>query len=65
VTTLIKTPGRAPSDTNNAAAFPFGSFLEEFEAADVTKQLLQARNKDPKVQYPTSIGLSRCRCDDS
>jgi len=54
VTTLIKTPGRAPRDTSNSAAFPFASSLEEIEVhggiAGVTQQLLQARSKDPKVQ---------------
>jgi hypothetical protein len=54
VTTLIKTPGDAPRDTTNSAAFPFASLLEEIEAhaetAAATQQLLQARSKDPKAQ---------------
>jgi len=54
VTTLIKTPGRAPRDTAHSEAFPFASTLEEIEAhggiASVTQQLQQARSKDPRVQ---------------
>jgi dienelactone hydrolase len=54
VTTLIKTPGHAPGDTSNSAAFPFGAILEEIEAhhevTSVAQQLQQARSKDPRVQ---------------
>jgi dienelactone hydrolase len=54
VTTLIRTPGRAPGASSDSAAFPFASILEEIEAhggiASATQQLLRARSKDPKAQ---------------
>src|SRR6266404_3183906 len=49
VTTLIRTPGRAPADTVASAAI-----LNQIEMPDcvaqVTQQLIEARRKDPQVQ---------------
>src|SRR5438067_1303263 len=49
VTTLIKTPGHAPADTVASAAI-----LNQIETPDgvaqVTQQLIEARQKDPQVQ---------------
>jgi tetratricopeptide (TPR) repeat protein len=49
VTTLIKTPGRAPAD--GLAAAPILNQLQTPGAvAQVTRQLLEARRKDPQAQ---------------
>ena len=49
VTTLIKTPGRAPADPLAAAAV-LNQLATAGGAAQVTQQLIEARRKDPKVQ---------------
>src|SRR5438477_4745911 len=49
VTTLIKTPGRAPADTVASAAILNQLWTSE-GVARVTQQLTEARQKDPKAQ---------------
>jgi dienelactone hydrolase len=60
VTTLIKTPGHAPTDRSAAAALPFAPILNQIETPggvpEVTRQLMEARRKDPKAQvFPEAI----------
>jgi pimeloyl-ACP methyl ester carboxylesterase len=55
VTTLIKTPGRAPVDNSSAAGVPPAAILNQIEAAggasQVWEQLAEARRTDPKTQW--------------
>jgi len=60
VTTLIKTPSRAPVDKSSAAALPSAQVLNQIEmpggVAQVAQQLMEARRKDPKAQlFPEAI----------
>ena len=56
VTTLIKVPGRAPADTL-AAATVLNQLQEPGGAAQVTKQLLEARRKDPQAQLWPEVAV--------
>jgi len=49
VTTLIKTPGRAPADPLAASAI-LNQLATPGQAAQVKQQLIEARRKDPKAQ---------------
>src|SRR5438094_2515953 len=57
VTTLIKTPGHAPADT-----VAYAAILNQLEtldgSAEVTKQLIEARRKDPDAQLFPEITVS-------
>jgi dienelactone hydrolase len=60
VTTLIKTPGRAPKDKGSAPALPSAQILRQIEmpggVARVTAKLSEVRKKDPKSQlFPEGI----------
>ena len=60
VTTLIKTPGRAPADKSSAPPFPSAEVLNQIEmpgaVAQVAQELAKARRSDPKaVLFPESI----------
>ena len=54
VTTLIKTPGCAPTGHGSAPALPSAQILNQIEkpggAAQVAAKLTEARRNDPKVQ---------------
>jgi hypothetical protein len=56
VTTLIRTPGHAPADTVASAAI-----LNQIEMPDgvarVTRQLMEARHKDPKVRLWPEVNV--------
>ena len=56
VTTLIKTPGRAPAD-----ALACASILRRIEAgevAEVSRELAEARRKDPEAQLFPEISVT-------
>jgi hypothetical protein len=57
VTTLIKTPGRAPADTV-ASASVINQIQMPDGVAEVTKQLIEARRKDPDAQLFPEITVS-------
>src|SRR5438034_9262919 len=57
VTTLIKTPGHAPADTV-ASASVINQIRMPGAAAQVTKQLTEARRKDPDAQLFPEITVS-------
>jgi hypothetical protein len=68
VTTLIKTPGHAPADTV-ATASVINQIQMPGGVAEVTKQLIEARRKDPDAQlFPeitvSSIGQDYMRAGD-
>jgi dienelactone hydrolase len=62
VTTLIKTPGGAPTDNSSAAGVPFAAILNQIEmpggVLQVTRQLMEARRRDPKAQLWPEIIVS-------
>jgi dienelactone hydrolase len=49
VTTLIKTPGRAPADTESSAVI-LNQIRMPGGVAEVTRQLMEARRKDPNIR---------------
>lgn len=60
VTTLIKTPGRAPADKSSWPASPLAQVLNEIEtpggAGRAAQKLAEARRKDPKAAvFPESM----------
>jgi len=55
-TTLIKTPGHAPVDPLAAAAI-LNQLAVADGAAQVTQQLMEARNRDPKTQLFPEVSL--------
>jgi len=60
LTTLIKTPGQAPVNSNGAASVPFAPILNQIDKpggiAEVTRQLLEARRKNPQAQlWPEAV----------
>jgi dienelactone hydrolase len=57
VTTLIKTPGHAPADTVASAAI-IDQIRLPGGVAQVTKQLMEARRKDPEVQLFPEVTIS-------
>jgi imidazolonepropionase-like amidohydrolase/dienelactone hydrolase len=57
VTTLIKTPGHAPADTLASAPF-FDQVELPGGVAQVTRQLMAARRRDPKAQLFPEISMS-------
>jgi pimeloyl-ACP methyl ester carboxylesterase len=57
VTTLIKTPGRAPADTLASAA-TLNQIRTPGGAAQVTQELIEARRKDPQAQLFPEIAVS-------
>src|SRR6266536_1849868 len=57
VTTLIKTPGHAPADTV-ASASVINQIQMPGGVAEVTKQLIEARRKDPDAQLFPEITVS-------
>jgi dienelactone hydrolase len=57
VTTLIKTPGRAPADTVASAAI-IDQIRRPGGVAQVTQQLMEARRKDPEAQLFPEITVS-------
>src|SRR5438445_2930406 len=57
VTTLIKTPGHAPADTVASEAIP-NQIEMPGGVAEVTKQLIEARRKDPDAQLFPEITVS-------
>lgn len=57
VTTLIKTPGHAPADPLAAAAI-LNQLATPGGAAQVTQQLMEARQRDPKAQLFPEISAS-------
>jgi hypothetical protein len=68
VTTLIKTPGHAPADTV-ASASVINQIRMPGGVAEVTKQLIEARRKDPDAQlFPeitvSTIGQDHMRASD-
>ena len=56
VTTLIKTPGRAPADP--LACAPILRQIEAGEIAQVTQQLAEARRRDPQAQLFPEISVT-------
>jgi pimeloyl-ACP methyl ester carboxylesterase len=56
VTTLIKTPGRAPIDPLAAAAI-LNQLAVPGGAAQVTQQLMEARKRDPEAQLFPEVSL--------
>ena len=57
VTTLIKTPGHAPADTVASAAI-LNQIEQPGGVAQVTQQLMQARQKDPQAQLWPEVTVS-------
>src|SRR3984885_8010093 len=57
VTTLIKTPGHAPADTVASAAI-LNQIEQPGGVAQVTQQLMQARQKDPLAQLWPEVTVS-------
>jgi dienelactone hydrolase len=57
VTTLIKTPGHAPADPLAAAAL-LNQLMMPGGAAQVTQQLMEARQRDPEAQLFPEISAS-------
>jgi hypothetical protein len=57
VTTLIETPGHAPADTV-ASASVINQIQQSGGVAQVTRQLTEARRKDPKAQLFPEITVS-------